>query len=145
MTRKGIVTELDGESVVVSLVDSSCDGCSTPCGACRREQKPLFARVFSDVAVKEGDWVELVCSSSVVVWYSLLFFLLPLLSGVLTGAVLASRLGEGAGELVGALVALVLFFVLALVFSRPRFREKNTFRIVRVLSADALEKELDKP
>ncbi len=145
MTRKGVVKELDGKTVIVSLMDAACDGCSTPCGACRREQKPLFARVFSDVAVQEGDRVELSCSSSVVVWYSVFFFLLPLFAGVLSGALFVSRLGEGSAALVGALIALALFFLLAVIFSRPRFREKNTFRIVRVLGADEPEKELDKP
>ena len=144
MTRTGSVANVEGNAITVALADASCDGCSTPCGACRREQKPLFAKVVSDVSVEEGDRVELSCSSAVIVWYSFLLFCLPLFCGIAAAFLASASLGEGNGALVGALVALAVLFLGAAVLSLPRLREKNRFRITRLLCKKASEKELDK-
>ncbi|MBR6529829.1 MAG: SoxR reducing system RseC family protein [Clostridia bacterium] len=144
MTRTGFVERIADGLVTVVLADASCEGCSTPCGACRREQKPQRAAVESLVDVSVGDRVELTCPSGGIVLYSVCMFLIPLFIGVGLCVGLMGALGEGTAALVAALGALLSFFAAALVFSTPAMKRKNAFRISRVLTKNALEKELDK-
>lgn len=141
MTRTGIVERvLEDGRVIVLLSDASCEGCSTPCGACAREQKPKSALVSSQVSVSPGDRVELFCSSGAVVGYSLLLFLLPLTLALALCLGLTPVLGEGAAALVGALGALLFFLLLGALLSHRRFRDKNSFVLTRVLDGAPVTK-----
>ncbi len=145
MTRTGIVESLRDGEVTVVLADASCDGCSTPCGACNRRQKPQVITLQSELALSVGDRVEIELRSSAVVWYSLSLFVLPILCGVSLCLVLMPLLGEAMGALLSALGALLLFFAVGAVLAAPALRQKNAPILTRILAKNGEEKELDKP
>ncbi len=144
MIRTGIVEICEGNSVTVVLADASCDGCSTPCGACNRRGKVQRITLDNTPGACVGDRVELSCSDGYLVLGAICFFLLPLIVGIGSFWGLSARLQEGLCALVATLSALLSVFLFSCLFSLGGIRRKNRFVLTRILASASGEKELDK-
>ena len=142
MTRSGIVRSAQAGKATVVFSDASCEGCTTPCGACRRETKPRTITLENTLNASPGDRVELFCPGFPLVVICLCLFLLPILAGVLAGLYLPQIPIRG---LLAFSIAAFVFLAVGFAVSRPAVRSKCAFRLMRVLGGAGEEKELDKP
>ena len=133
MIQKGKVISLEGEYAIVEVMRTSgCVGCSKQegCIACK---KKIESRAYNPIGAKPGDEVTLESSSSTVLFYALLVFVLPLVLAI--GTFMAASLFLGSQ--IGQILASACIFILSYVIIYFMFdRNPETKKSVKIISID---------
>lgn len=133
MILRGIVSEINGDKVLVALESAPCEGCRTPCAACVQTGKPRFASVPNTVGARVGDPVRLECKDKSVLLSGVLLFLFPLVAGIV--AVLCTLfLGEATAALIGAAALAICFVLATIVLSFYRRKSGNALTLLPLRS-----------
>ena len=144
MRQKAVVLETDGRIAKIKVFRSTmCEGCSKhtegktcACGELLGANRVMIAEATNDIGAKVGEAVEIETSTSVVLGYAALVFILPIAAFFILYSVAESVLGDSYLPWIVGGSGFLLAFIPVMIAERMRRGKNPQLRIAARLHTE---------
>ncbi len=150
MRQKALVMETSGNIAKIKVFRSTmCEGCSKhgegkscACGELLGANRVMISEASNEIGAKAGEAVEIETSTSVVLGYAALVFILPIAAFFLLYAAADALMSFAYAPWIAGGAGFLLAFVPVMIAERMRRGKKPQLRIVARLHPDTITEEV---
>ena len=141
MKKEGMVISNDGAYINVLIIrESGWGGKCSSCSGCSSEKKPVINKVLNEVDAKIGETVILEAEDNLIIRYTLILYLIPLIMfviGIISGIIIFGKNNVSHSDIksigFGLLFLAISFIFLKIIDSKILRKNNDIIRVIKIL------------